>query len=42
MLFDLADYESYFGPLRLFKYLSFRCACAMAVAFAIGFFRLRA
>ena len=38
MLFDLADYESYFGPLRLFKYLSFRCACAMAVAFAIGFF----
>lgn len=38
MFFDLADYESYFGPLRLFKYLSFRCACAMAVAFAIGFF----
>lgn len=36
MLFDLADFETYYGPLRLFKYLSFRCACAMATAFIIG------
>lgn len=36
MLFDLADFETYFGPLRLFKYLSFRCACAAAMAFFIA------
>lgn len=36
MLVYLADLESYFGPLRLFKYLSFRCVCAMAVAFFIA------
>ncbi len=38
MLFDLADFENYFGPLRLFRYLTFRCALAMATAFAVGIF----
>ena len=36
MLFDLADFESYFGPLRLFRYLTFRCALAMVLSFVIG------
>ncbi len=36
MLFELANFEDIFGPLRLFKYLSFRCGCAMALAFIIG------
>ena len=33
---DLADFENYFGPLRLFRYLSVRCALACACAFITG------
>ena len=36
MLFELANFEDWFGPLRLFRYLSFRCATAMAFSFFIG------
>lgn len=36
MFLDLADLETYFGPLRLFRYLTFRCALAMAMSFLIG------
>lgn len=36
MLFELADLENFFGPFRLFKFLSFRCVCAMALAFFFG------
>ncbi len=36
MLSELGDFENWCGPLRLFRYLSFRCAIAMAVAFFIG------
>ncbi len=38
MLFDLADLETWYGPLRLFRYLSFRCASAMALSFFLGIF----
>ncbi len=38
MLFELAVFEEWFGPLRLFKYLSFRCVGAISVAFLIGMF----
>ena len=36
MFFDIADLETYFGPFRLFRYLSFRCALALALSFGIG------
>lgn len=36
MLSELGNFENWCGPLRLFRYLSFRCAIAMAVAFFIG------
>ncbi len=36
MLIDLADFENYFGPLRLFRYLSFRCVLAAASAFTMS------
>lgn len=36
MLFELANLEDWFGPLRLFRYLSFRCASAMAFSFILG------
>ncbi len=36
MLFELADFENYFGPLRLFRYLTFRCVLAMVLSFIIG------
>lgn len=36
MLFDLADFESVWGPLRLFRYLSFRCVLAAGFAFCFG------
>jgi len=36
MLYYLADLENWFGPLRLFRYLSFRCAFATAFAFLLG------
>lgn len=36
MLFDLADLETWYGPLRLFRYLSFRCAAATALSFFLG------
>lgn len=37
MLSYLADFESYFGPLRLFRYLTFRSAMAGMTAMGIGF-----
>lgn len=37
MLYYLADYENFFGPLRLFRYLSFRCLMAFCFAAFIGF-----
>ncbi len=36
MLYELSTFESYFGPLRIFKYLTVRCGLAMAVAFLLG------
>ncbi len=36
MLYELANYEAFFGPFRIFKYLTVRCGLAMAFAFAIG------
>lgn len=36
MLIDLSDFESFWGPLRLFRYLSFRCVMAMVTAFIVG------
>ena len=33
---ELSDLETYFGPLRLFRYLSVRCALACACAFITG------
>ncbi len=36
MLFEIASFEDVFGPLRLFKYLSFRCGCALTISFFIG------
>jgi phospho-N-acetylmuramoyl-pentapeptide-transferase len=37
MLYYLAHYESYFGPLRLLKYLTLRTALAALTAMFIGF-----
>lgn len=37
MLSYLADFESYFGPLRLFRYLSLRAAFAGLTGMGIGF-----
>jgi phospho-N-acetylmuramoyl-pentapeptide-transferase len=37
MLTYLADYETVFGPLRLFGYLTLRAACAGLTALIIGF-----
>ena len=37
MLSYLADFDSYFGPLRLFRYLTFRSAMAGMTAMGIGF-----
>ncbi len=36
MLPDLADLENFFGPLRLFRYLTFRCAASAATALFLG------
>lgn len=36
MLYQLSQFESFFGPLRVFKYLSVRCGIAIALAFFIG------
>lgn len=36
MFFDLADLESIWGPFRLFRYLSFRCALAATISFWFG------
>ncbi len=36
MLLELAQFEEYWGPLRLFRYLSFRCVMAAATSFIIG------
>ncbi len=38
MLSYLADFEQYFGPLRLFRYLTLRAAFAGITAMGIGFF----
>lgn len=38
MLTYLAEFEHLFGPLRLFRYLSFRCLFASGTALLIGFF----
>ena len=37
MLSYLADYEHIFGPLRLFRYITFRGFMAAAMAFSMGF-----
>ncbi|HAV14674.1 MAG TPA: phospho-N-acetylmuramoyl-pentapeptide-transferase [Opitutae bacterium] len=37
MLSYLADYEAYFGPLRLFRYITLRAAFAGMTAMGIGF-----
>mgnify|MGYP003332352356 FL=1 len=37
MLSYLADLESYWGPLRVFRYLTFRTICAAVTATLIGF-----
>ena len=37
MLSYLADYAVYFGPLRLFHYLTFRCILAAITALILGF-----
>lgn len=36
MFFDIADLDTYFGPFRLFRYLSFRCVLAMGLSFIVG------
>ena len=36
MLSYLADLESYWGPLRVFRYLTFRTICAAVTATLIG------
>ncbi len=36
MLYELSAFESVFGPLRIFKYLTVRCGLAMAFAFILG------
>jgi phospho-N-acetylmuramoyl-pentapeptide-transferase len=37
MLSYLSEYEAYWGPLRVFRYLSFRTICAAVTAVFIGF-----
>ena len=37
MLSYLADFEAYFGPLRLFRYITLRAAFAGLTAMSIGF-----
>jgi phospho-N-acetylmuramoyl-pentapeptide-transferase len=37
MLVELADFEHLIGPLRLFRYLTFRSVLAAATALAVGF-----
>jgi phospho-N-acetylmuramoyl-pentapeptide-transferase len=37
MLSYLADFEAYFGPLRLFRYITLRAAFAALTAMSIGF-----
>lgn len=37
MLSYLADFEAYFGPLRLFRYLTLRAAFAGMTGLGIGF-----
>ena len=37
MLYELSNFEEIFGPLRLFRYLSFRCAGGLLTALVIGF-----
>ena len=37
MLSELSNFESYWGPLRLFRYLSFRCVMATVTAFVVSF-----
>ncbi|MDP4693718.1 MAG: phospho-N-acetylmuramoyl-pentapeptide-transferase, partial [Opitutales bacterium] len=37
MLSYLADFEAYFGPLRLFRYLTLRAAFAGVTALGVGF-----
>tara|TARA_Y100000588_G_scaffold53478_1_gene50486 strand:- start:1507 stop:2607 length:1101 start_codon:yes stop_codon:yes gene_type:complete len=37
MLSYLADFESYWGPLRLFRYITFRALLGSATALVIGF-----
>ena len=37
MLSYLADFEAYFGPLRLFRYITLRAACAGLTAMGVGF-----
>jgi len=36
MLTDLAEFERYFGPLRLLRYISFRVLIAAGTAFVVG------
>jgi len=36
MLIDLSDLEVYWGPLRLFRYLSFRCAMSFVTSFFLA------
>lgn len=36
MFFEIANLEDFFGPLRLFRYLTFRCGCALAFSFFLG------
>lgn len=36
MLYELASFEGFFGPLRLFRYLSFRCGFALALSFIVA------
>jgi len=37
MLSYLADFEQYWGPLRLFRYITFRALFGSATALVIGF-----
>lgn len=36
MLYYLSNFESAFGPLRIFRYLTVRCGLAMTLAFVLG------
>ena len=35
MFYYLSEFSSYFGPLRLFEYITFRAGCAATMAFLI-------